>query len=102
MVNWKIVNQFAVVFGIIFAVFTVLAGVFNYELSKVLYAEGAPAGIFIYTALIAILPFLLIAVLSFAVAYLGSHAIKSAVEKEEETEEQEKEIQKTEEQETEA
>ena len=37
MNNWKIIKKFALVFGIVFIVFTVLAGVINYEFDKVLY-----------------------------------------------------------------
>jgi len=85
MNNWKIINKFAVVFGIIFTVFTVLAAVINYELNKVLYVPGTPASLFEYNVLTAMLPFLLAAVLSFVVAALGSQAAKSAQEKETET-----------------
>ena len=43
MINWKIINKIALVFGIVFIVFTVLAAVINYELDKVLYSSAAPA-----------------------------------------------------------
>jgi TRAP-type C4-dicarboxylate transport system permease small subunit len=82
MNNWKIINKFAVVFGIIFIVFTVLSALMNYELNKVLYAPGVPASLFYYNMIVAMLPFLLAAVLSFVVAALGSQATKSAAEKE--------------------
>lgn len=110
MVNWKIVNKFAWVFGIIFVVFTVLAGLFNYELNKVLYTSAAPESLFTYNVLVAILPFLLAAILSFVVAVFGSQAAKAAEEKEpemqetktpEEAEMREKEKQEAETQETE-
>jgi biotin transporter BioY len=85
MNNWKIINKFAVVFGIIFIVFTVLSAVINYELNKVLYTSAAPASLFVYSILTAMLPFLVAAVLSFAVAALISRTIKSEAEKEPET-----------------
>ena len=58
MNNWRIINKIAMVFGIIFIVFTVLAAVINYELDKVLYESAAPASLFTYSFLTAMLPFL--------------------------------------------
>ena len=94
MNSWKLVKKIAIVFGIVFIVFTVLAAVINYELSKVLYEAAAPASLFTYSVLTAMLPFLVAAVFSFVVAALSSQAAKSADEKE--TEAQEKKIQETE------
>jgi large-conductance mechanosensitive channel len=82
----------------------VLAAVFNYELNKVLYTSAAPASLFEYSVLVAILPFLLAAILSFVVAVLGSQAAKAADEKEPEMQEKkmaEPEMQNAETQETE-
>lgn len=92
MINWKIVNKFAMVFGIIFIVFTVLTAVFNYELNKVLYTSAAPESLFVYNVLVAILPFLLAAILSFVVAVLGSQAAKATKAEEKEPEMQEKKM----------
>ena len=89
MNNWRIINKIAFVFGIVFIVFTALAAVINYEFSKVLYESAAPASLFTYTILIAMLPFLVAAVLSFTVYALSSHAAKSEAEKETETQEKE-------------
>ena len=89
MNNWKIINKIAFAFGIVFAVFTALSAVFNYEFSKVLYEAGAPASLFTYTFLIAMLPFLAAAVLSFTVYALSLHAAKSEAEQETETQEKE-------------
>lgn len=94
MVNWRIINKFALVSGIVFIVFTVLAGFINYEIDKLLYSSAAPASFIDYTILAAMLPFLVFAVLSFVVVALSSRAIKSEAEKEPEA--QEKEIQETE------
>ncbi|MGD0994457.1 MAG: hypothetical protein ABR909_02915 [Candidatus Bathyarchaeia archaeon] len=85
MNNWRIINKIANVSGIIFIVFTVLAGVISYELSKVLYSSAAPTSLFEYSVVTAMLPFLVAAVLSFAVAFLISRALKSETEKEIET-----------------
>jgi large-conductance mechanosensitive channel len=82
MVNWKIINKFAVVSGIVFIVFTVLAGFINYQIDKLAYTSAAPANFIDYTIFAAMLPFLVFAVLSFVVAALSSQAAKSAAEKE--------------------
>ena len=93
MVNWRIINKFALVSGIVFIVFTVLAGFINYEIDKLAYSSAAPASFIGYTIFAAMLPFLVFAVLSFVVVALSSRAIKSEAEKEPEA--QEKEIQET-------
>jgi len=87
MDNWKIISKIAWASGIVFIVFTVLAAVLNYELSKVLYEAAAPASLFTYTYLTAMLPFLVAVVLSFVVAVFSSQAAKSAGEKEPEAQE---------------
>ncbi|MGA3289422.1 MAG: hypothetical protein ABSD42_04195 [Candidatus Bathyarchaeia archaeon] len=86
MNNWKIINKIAIVSGIVFIVFTVLAGVINYELNKILgQVEAIPTSYIETSILTAMLPFLVAAVLSFATAFLISRAIKSEAEKETET-----------------
>jgi hypothetical protein len=69
-------------FGVIFIVFTVLAGVTNYEYNIVIYSSEAPASLFIYIVLIAILPYLLATVISFVMFALISKEHKTAVEEE--------------------
>jgi large-conductance mechanosensitive channel len=76
------------VFGIVFIVFAGVAAFINYEVNKIL---GAPANYIAYNIIGSMLPFLVAAVLSFAVAALSSQATKSAAEKE--TEKQESETQ---------
>ena len=78
--------------GIVFAVFTVLAAVFSYQLNKVLYTSSAPASLFVYSVLVAMLPFLLAAVISFVVAFVISSAAKSEDEEEPEAEEKKTEV----------
>ena len=94
MVNWRIINKFALVSGIVFIVFTVLAGFINYEIDKLLYSSAAPASFIDYTILAAMLPFLAAAVLSFTAYAFTQSAAKSEVEQETET--PEKEMQQTE------
>jgi predicted membrane protein len=88
MVNWRIINKIALAFGIIFIVFTALAAVINYELSKVEYTSAAPASFIVYSFISAMLPYLVLAVLSLAVYVLSASMIKP--------EAQEKEMQQTE------
>jgi len=76
------------VFGIVFIVFAGVAAFINYEINKIL---GAPTNYIAYNIIASMLPFLVAAVLSFAVAALSSQATKSATEKE--TEKQESETQ---------
>ena len=94
MDNWKLVRKLAIIFGIVSIVFTVLAAYTNYELNHLLYMPTAPASLFEYNVILAMLPFLFAVILSFLVAFYSSRAAKSAAEKE--TEAQEKETEKTE------
>lgn len=96
MNNWRIINKIALVFGIVFVVFTVLAAVINYELDKLSYSSLAPASFFYYSFITAMLPYLVFAVLSFVVYALTLRTIKSEAETEPEA--QEKETQQTEKQ----
>jgi hypothetical protein len=75
--------------GVVFTVFAGLAALMNYELNNVMYTSAAPASLFIYSILIAMLPFLLAAVISFLVFALSSQEEKSAVEKEPKTQQTE-------------
>ena len=77
MNNARIINKIAFIFGIIFIVFTVLAVVINYELSKARYVGAPPASLFTYSYLTAMLPFLVAAVLSFLAAFLITRTTKS-------------------------
>jgi biotin transporter BioY len=69
----------------------VLAAVINYELDQVEYLATVPASLIETSILTAMLPYLVAAILSFAVAFLISRAIKSEAEKEPETQEKETE-----------
>ena len=71
--------------GVVFTVFTVLAGIINYETDKLLYSSAAPMNFIVYTILAAMLPFLVFAVLSYVVIALSSREIKSEDEKRTET-----------------
>jgi hypothetical protein len=73
------------VFGIVFIVFSGLVAIINYELDTTLYTSAAPAIFIGLSILIAMLPFIISAVLSFAMAAFISHTIKSKAGKETET-----------------
>jgi len=94
MNSWKLLQKVAIIFGIVSIVFTALAGYTNYELNHLLYMPTAPASLFEYNVILAILPFLFAVILSFLVAFYSSRAAKSAAEKETETQEKEKQQEK--------
>src|SRR5208283_3501589 len=94
MNNWRLIKILAIVSGIVCIVFTVLAAYVSYKLNHTLYTSLAPASLFDYSILAALLPFLFAAILSFIVAGFSARAAKSEVEKEPEV--QEKETQKPE------
>lgn len=79
------VNKIAYVSGIIFIIFSALSGIINYELDTVMYLSTAPAKLIETSVLTAMLPFIVSAVLSFAVAVLISRARNLEAEKETET-----------------
>jgi hypothetical protein len=73
------------VFGIVFIIFSGLVAIINYELDMTLYTSAAPAIFIGLSILVAMLPFIVSAVLSFAMAAIISRTIKSKAEKETET-----------------
>ena len=87
MVNWRIIRKYALVSGIVFIVFSVLAGIVNYELDKLLYSSAAPVRFIDYNIISAMLPLLAFAVISFIIVALSSFEIRS--ESTEEPEEKE-------------
>ncbi len=64
-------------FGIIFVVFSVFAAIINYELDATLYSSAAPAIFIGLSVLTAMVPFIVAAVLSFAVAFITSKPAKA-------------------------
>ena len=70
MENWKIIGQIAAVFGIVFVVFAAFAAFLEYEMWSYQYGNLAPSGFIQVTILTAMLPFLMLAVLSFVVSAL--------------------------------
>ncbi len=72
-------------FGVVFVVFSGLAAFINYELDTTLYSSAAPAIFIVLSVLTAMIPFIVSAVLSFAVAFITSNAAKSVAKKEPET-----------------
>ena len=91
----KIIKKFAMIFGIIFIVFTVLAAILNYEYNKVFYTSAAPASLFIYSSVIAMLPYLVVAIVLFVLAFFSPSAAKSEAEKEPEAQEEETQKEET-------
>jgi hypothetical protein len=81
----KIINKIAVVFGIVFVVFSVFAGLANYELNQIIYQVSAPVSFIEISIIEAMLPFLLFAVLSFLLAFIVSRAAKPETEKQPKT-----------------
>ena len=85
MVNWKLISKFSLVFGVVFIVFAVIAGVINYQMDKLQYSSQVPMSFIDYSVIAAMLPFLVAAVISFVVVVLSPQDAKSAEEKEPET-----------------
>ena len=79
--NWNIITKIANVFGIIFIIFSAFAAIINYALETTIYTSAAPALFFGMSVLTAMLPFIVSAVLSFAVANITSKIEKSVPEK---------------------
>lgn len=71
----------------VFVVFAVLAGLLSYELNHLMYTSAAPSSLFEYEIAIAMLPYLLAAVILFILANVCGQAIKSAINEETETKE---------------
>jgi len=90
---WKVITRIANMFGIVFLAFTVLAAVINYEYAKVFYLSTVPVSLIATSCLMAMLPFLAVAVASLLIANIISRTMRD--EAEEKAEEQE-ETRKTE------
>jgi hypothetical protein len=80
MKNLKIIGKIATGFGIIFAVFAAFAALLEYETLFYQYGNTAPAGFIQVVILTAMLPFLMLAVLSFLVAAITRRAPKESIE----------------------
>jgi hypothetical protein len=80
--NWGIIKKFSLWIGLIFVVFIVLAAVTNYGYNHVVYTSAAPESLFIYNILIAILPYLLGAIISFVVFAFSSKELEPIADKE--------------------
>lgn len=82
MNNWRIAGQIASGFGIVSVVFAAFAAFINYEINTFLYGSIAPSGFIQMSALEAMLPFLILAVLSFVVAGIATRSAREKSEKE--------------------
>lgn len=72
-------------FGIIFIIFSAFAAIINYELDTTMYSSAAPALFIVMSLLTATLPYIVSAVLSFAVANITSKIEKPVPEKQQVT-----------------
>jgi hypothetical protein len=82
MNNWKIVNQIAFSFGIVFIVFAIFAALLNFEINSIAYGSNAPPAFIQLSALGSMLVYLLSAVLSFVVAWITMSSAKEKVSEE--------------------
>jgi heme/copper-type cytochrome/quinol oxidase subunit 2 len=71
MENWKIIGQIAAVFGIVFVVFAAFAAFLEYETLSLQYENIAFSSLVQVIILTTMLPFLMLAVLSFVVSALA-------------------------------
>ena len=79
--NWNIVKKISLWFGVVFIVFAILTGIINYGYNHLIYNATAPSSLFIYSILIAILPYLLAAVISFVIYAFSSKTNEIETEK---------------------
>lgn len=80
MDNWKVIGQITSSFGIVFLAFAAIAAFFEYETLSYMYGP-APVGFLQFSVLSAMLPYLLLAVLSFIVAAAARRTKKDPIEK---------------------
>ena len=88
---WKIISKIANVSGIVFVVFSGLAALINYEYFTTYYTSAAPVKLIEMGILMAMLPYVISAVISFAAAGLISRAMNSEAEKQTEMQKAEEE-----------
>jgi TRAP-type C4-dicarboxylate transport system permease small subunit len=67
--------------GIVFIVFAGVVAVLSYELDNLEYTSQAPANFIRLSVVTSMLPYIVLAVVSFVVAFLTANAIKRADEK---------------------
>jgi uncharacterized membrane protein len=82
MNNWKLVSQIASVFGIVFIIFAIFAALVNYEMLTIEYGSEAPAAFIQISAVGSMLVFILLAILSFVVAWITTRSTKEKVSEE--------------------
>jgi hypothetical protein len=77
MDNWRIIGKIASLFGIISVIFAAFAGLLNFELNTYLYPPVT--GFQILSVLEAMLPFLFVAVFSFALSGIVRANLKEKI-----------------------
>ena len=75
MNNWKIVSKIANLSGAVFAIFSAVTALINYEYFTSLYVSAVPAKLLAFSVITAIVPYVVAAVASFTVAAVVSRAI---------------------------
>ncbi len=81
MDTWKAIGSIASSFGIVFVVFAALAAFFEYENLTYQYGSIAPVAFIQFSVLQTMLPFLMLAVLSFIVAAVSRRHSREPEEK---------------------
>ena len=82
MNNWKVISQIAALSGITFIVFAALAAFINYQAITIQYSTFVPASFIQISTIASMLPYIMLAIISFVVAVIGARAAKEAVENE--------------------
>ncbi len=81
MDTWNTVGKIATGFGIIFVVFAAIAAFLEYQVLNYMYSTSAPLPFIQYNMLSTMLPYLMLAVLSFIVAAASRRHMKEPIEK---------------------
>ncbi len=82
MNNWKAISQIAALSGIVFIIFAALTAFINYQAITIQYSTFVPPSFIQISTIASMLPFIMLAVVSFVVAAIGSRAAKETIEKE--------------------
>jgi large-conductance mechanosensitive channel len=82
---WKVVSRIATFFGVAFIVFATISGIIIYENLNIQYGSTISASLLWLNVFNAMLEYLLLAVLSFVVAFFISRAAKRTQEKKDNT-----------------
>ena len=76
MNNWKVISQIASMSGIVFIIFAAVNAVVTYESIILSYSMFVPTSFIIVSVFSSMIPYLMLAVISFIIAIKGAHAAK--------------------------